>query len=83
MRALCDLYRQKGYVKAEFEPVAYINQGEQYAVTDLRWRIEWNKDQAPWHFNTTYNLVRTGAGWQVLLCTAYTEEKLFKVASAA
>jgi len=83
MNALCDIYREKGYVKAEFEPVAYIAQGEQYAVADLRWTIEWDKGEEPWQFNTTYNLVRTNAGWQVLLCTAYTEDKLVKAAIAA
>jgi ketosteroid isomerase-like protein len=83
MNALCELYRDKGYVKADFEPVAYIEQGEQYAVADLRWRIEWSKGEEAWEFNTTYNLVRTAAGWRVLLCTAYTEDKLFKAAGAA
>ncbi|MBE0547141.1 MAG: DUF4440 domain-containing protein [Rubrivivax sp.] len=83
MNALCDLYRKKGYAKADFEPVACINQGDQYAVADLRWRIEWNDGQEPWQFNTTYNMVRTPQGWRVLLCTAYTEDTLFKATSAA
>jgi 2-oxoglutarate dehydrogenase complex dehydrogenase (E1) component-like enzyme len=83
MNALCDLYRKKGYVRADFEPIAYVNQGDQHAIADLRWRIEWNDGQEPWQFNTTYNVVHTNQGWRVLLCTAYTEDKLFKVTSAA
>ena len=83
MVSLCNMYRQKGFVSASFEVTAFIQQGAQYAVADLRWRIEWARGQEPWNFSTTYNLVRAPVGWQVLLCTAYNEDKLVGAESAA
>ena len=76
MVALCELYRANGYVSAEFEQVAFLPQGENFAVADISWNIERSAEQEPWRFNTTYNLMRTSEGWRVLLCTAYSENKL-------
>ncbi len=78
MRDLCDLYRQRGYQEATYELASYIAQGHEYAVVDLRWRIEWAAGEAPWYFNTTYNLVKTAQGWKVLVCSAYSEDRLHK-----
>jgi len=83
MKALCQLYRNKGFVRANFELRQFIDQGEQFAVADLQWQIDWNQDQEAWRFRTTYNLVRSSEGWKVLLCTAYTEGALFNVESTA
>ena len=83
MVKLCQLYESKGFLRAEFAPGQFINQGENHAVADLRWRIEWSAGQEPWQFQTTYNLLRTQEGWRVLLCTAYTESALVNAASAA
>jgi hypothetical protein len=82
MTALCKLYKDKGFIRADFEPCQFIGQGEKYAVADLQWRIDWN-GQEPWRFKTTYNLVRTEQGWKVFLCTAYSEAALHRAASAA
>jgi hypothetical protein len=76
MDALCDLYRQRGYAKAAFKPSAFLPQGDDHAVVDVQWTIEWSTGADPWKFGTTYNLVRTVAGWRVLLCTAYSETRL-------
>ncbi len=76
MVALCELYRQNGYASATFEPVAFLAQGENYAVADISWNIERTGQREPWRFNTTYNLMRTRDGWRVFLCTAYSEKKL-------
>ena len=76
MTALCTRYRDNGYGSASFEPAAFIPQGERFAVADIRWRIERSGQEAPWEFNTTYNLIRTAEGWRVLLCTAYSEQRL-------
>ncbi len=76
MVALCKLYRDNGYLEARVEPERCIEQGERYAVADLRWHIERTGGQAPWQFNTTYNLMRAPDGWRVLLCTAYSEQRL-------
>ena len=76
MLSLCALYRENGYVSATFEPVAFLAQGENFAVADISWNIERSDQREPWCFNTTYNLMRTPDGWRVLLCTAYSEKKL-------
>ncbi len=76
MVALCDLYRKKGFSKASFEVASFLAQGDGFAIVDLAWRIDRVDGQAPWRFNTTYNLVRTAEDWKVLLCTAYEEKRL-------
>jgi Domain of unknown function (DUF4440) len=78
MEALCEQYRQRGYVRADFEPGAFVPQGDDHAVVDLKWTIEWSTGADPWKFGTTYNLVRTDTGWRVLLCTAYSEARLHR-----
>lgn len=78
MVALCGLYRERGYVAAEFEPGVFLQQGEDFAIADLGWKISWSQGAEPWRFNTTYNLVRTEEGWRVLLCTAYSEARLHR-----
>jgi hypothetical protein len=83
MTALCKLYKDKGFIRTDFEPCQFIDQGSNYAVADLQWQIDWNGGQEPWRFKTTYNLVRTEQGWKVLLCTAYSEATLHSAASAA
>jgi hypothetical protein len=83
MNALCELYRKKGYECASFEEAAYLALGDKYAIVDLRWRIDWNGGQESWQFNTTYNVVRTDQGWRILVCTAYTEDKLHQSTRAA
>ena len=83
MEALCRLYKDKGFIRARFEPQQFIKQGQYFAVADIQWRIDWSGNQDAWHFNTTYNLMRTAEGWRVLLCTAYSESELVKAQSAA
>ena len=83
MIALCKLYQEKGFVRADFKAGQFIDQGKSHAVAGIVWQIDWNAGQEPWRFKTTYNLVRTAQGWQVLLCTAYSEAALHKAASAA
>lgn len=83
MVALCQIYKNKGFVNADFEPAQFIEQGESHAIADVKWQINWNEGQEPWQFRTTYNLVRTSQGWRVLLCTAYSETALHQASSAA
>ena len=83
MTALCELYKARGFVRAEFEPRQFIDQGADFAVAGVGWRIERSAGHEPWHFNTTYNLMRTAEGWKVLLCTAYSEAALVRGAGAA
>ena len=51
-------------------------QGSDFAVADVEWTIERQRNLEPWRFRTTYNLRRTEGGWRVLLCTAYEEKRL-------
>ena len=83
MTALCQLYQDKGFVRADFAPHQYIEQGTSYAVADVLWRIVWDSGSEPWSFGTTYNLVRSSQGWKVMLCTAYSEAALVSGAGAA
>ena len=76
MVALCQLYRENGYMSARFEAGGFIAQGERFAVVDISWNIARAANQEPWRFNTTYNLMRTPEGWRVLLCTAHSERRL-------
>jgi hypothetical protein len=76
MVALCELYRANGFSTAKFGTASFLAQGENYAIADLSWCVERVNGEAPWQFNTTYNLIRTSEGWKVLLCTAYQEKRL-------
>lgn len=76
MVALCGQYRDKGFVSAEFAVEMLLQQGENFAIADLAWTMHWPDGQDDWHFNTSYNLMRTDGDWRVLLCTAYAETRL-------
>ena len=76
MVALCKLYRENGYASAHFMSQAFLSQGSHFALADLSWTIRRTEGLEPWRFNTGYNLMRTANGWRVLLCTAYSEQKL-------
>ena len=76
MVALCQLYRDNGFAATHCTVARYIPQGTQYAVVDVHWQVDRTTGQAPWVFNTTYNLMQTPDGWRVLLCTAYSEKPL-------
>lgn len=76
MDALCRQYKENGYAGASFEPGMFLAQGEAFAVADIAWTIARTAGREPWCFRTTYNLMRTKDGWRVLLCTAYSEQKL-------
>ena len=53
MTALCELYQDRGFVRAAFEPHQFIDQGANYAVADIQWRIDWDGEQESWRFKTT------------------------------
>ncbi len=78
MDALCALYRDKGYAQATFQVRGFLPQGSHSAIADLLWRIDRRGREQPWCFGTTYNLLRTEQGWQVLLCTAYEEDSVLR-----
>lgn len=78
MDALCALYRARGLADVAFELRQQVPLGDHAVFVDVRWRIDWDTGEAPWHFVTAYHLLRTAEGWKVLLCTAYSEAALFR-----
>ena len=73
--ALCAMYRDSGFVRAEYVESASIEQGDHFFVADLAWTIH-RDNQAPQRFNTTYQLVRRGdaaAAWKIEHVAAYSE----------
>ncbi len=82
MRALCELYRGRAFVSANFELLHAMPLGDHDAVLDLRWCITWAGSEPAWHFSTAYHLTRTPEGWRVLLCTAHDEHRLWQAATS-
>ena len=75
--ALCAMYRDSGFVRAEYVESASIAQGAHFFVADLAWTIH-RDNQAPHRFNTTYQLVRRGdvaAAWKIEHVAAYSESR--------
>lgn len=73
-RALCTIYRDSGYQRAEFEIVDCLPLGANHAFANLHWTL-WRGDGSRLHdFHTGYNLLRTPSGPKVLLVTAYEED---------
>jgi len=82
MEALCAQYRENGYENATCEVVNHMPLGDKFAITQVRWRVTRTEGREPWVFSTTYNLMRSGLDWQVLLCTAHEEKKLSATSEA-
>jgi len=78
--ALCAMYRDSGFLRAEYVENALIAQGPHFFVADLSWTIH-RDNQAPQRFNTTYQLVRRGdaaPAWKIEHVTAYSEQRFWK-----
>ncbi len=73
MRQLCAIYRRDGFQSVSYAVRHYVDQGPEFALVDLAWRIERDENLAPVCFNTTYQLRKIDEEWRVLLCTAYSE----------
>lgn len=72
--ALCALYRDAGYGRAEFELLDHLPLGPHHAVAHLRWTLHRTDGSLLQRFATGYQLIRGPEGPQVLLCTAYQED---------
>ncbi len=83
MRALCAMYRERGFVRAAFTTRRSLPLGRHDVVVDLDWRIDWQGGAAPWHFATAYHLMRGNEGWQVRQCIAHEEDRLWQDDAAA
>lgn len=72
-RALCAVYREAGYDRAEFEIGHHEPMGRDHAFVRLRWTLRRRDGGVLQQFGTGYQLARTDAGPRILLCTAYEE----------
>ena len=81
--ALCNLYRESGFVRADYVENICLEQGNNFYLADLQWTIQLN-DKPAQQFNTTYQLARRGASettspsWKIEHVTAYSEKRFWK-----
>jgi ketosteroid isomerase-like protein len=73
-QALCDQYAGDGFVRADFEPQAFVAQGSDFCVADVAWKITC-AGKPPRQFNTSYALARRAGAWKVACVTAYEEPR--------
>ena len=74
MQALCDLYVQNDYGRADFTFEHHVPLGPNHAFVNVRWQL-WRVDGSLLQeFRTAYQLLRTPDGPKVLLATAYEED---------
>ncbi len=75
--ALCQIYREGGFVDAHYSENTSLEQGDNFFLADLAWTIQTKSGPAQ-QFNTTYQLARraTAVGaseWKIEHVTAYSE----------
>jgi hypothetical protein len=73
-RALCDVYRNAGYGRADFELEQHLPLGPNHAFAHLRWTITHADGHLLQQFHTGYQLMRTAQGPKVLLAVAHAED---------
>ena len=73
MHALCDVYRAAGFANAQFEWIGCVPMGANHAFAHLRWTLHRADGTRLQQFATGYQLLRTAAGWRVMLAVAYSE----------
>lgn len=74
MHALCDVYVQNDYNRAEFEFDHHLQLGPNHAFVNVFWRLWRNDGSVLQEFHTAYHLLRTARGPRVLSVTAYEED---------
>ena len=72
-RALCELYRQGGYGRADFAIEQHVPMGPNHAFVHLRWTLQRGDGSLLQQFHTGYQLMRTARGLRVLLALAHQE----------
>ncbi len=73
-RALCGVYRQAGYGRADFSIEQHLPLGANHAFAHLRWTITRADGSLLQQFHTGYQLLRTAQGPKVLLAVAHAED---------
>jgi hypothetical protein len=86
MVALCDVYRQAGYVRALHRVTEYVALGANAAFVNVAWTIEGKGGRVLQSFHTGYQLQcfmsEAGQPIRVVHCTAY-EENLNEIKANA
>lgn len=77
IRSFFENYREGGYAGADLEQRSFIEQGGDFAITDLCWTIRRHAGNEPMRFRTPNNLRRDDGGWKIPMVAAY-EEKGFR-----
>ncbi len=72
--ALCEVYRQAGFGRADFQLEQHLPLGPQHAFAHLRWTLTGRDGGLLQQFYTGYQLMRTAQGPKVLLAVAHAEE---------
>ena len=72
--ALCAVYAQAGYGRADFEMEQHTPLGPNHAFVHLRWTLTQPDGSLLQQFHTAYQLLRTAQGLKVLLAVAHAED---------
>ncbi len=78
MRALCAMYRERGFVRASSTVTRTLLFGRHDVVVDVAWRIDWAAGSEPWRFATAYHLTCSDGAWRVRQCIAHEEAGLWQ-----
>jgi hypothetical protein len=73
-RALCEVYRQADYGRADFTLQQHVAMGANHAFAHLHWTITRADGSLLQQFQTGYQLMRTASGPRVLLAVAHQED---------
>ena len=74
MHALCDVYVQNDYGRAEFAFEHHVPLGANHAFVNVFWRLTRTDGSVLQEFHTGYHLLRTLRGPKLLMATAYEED---------
>ena len=74
MRALCEVYRHRGYARADFELRGFTPMGPHHAFADVAWALHRADGSLLQAFRTGYQLMRGAQGLRVLMCIAHDED---------
>jgi hypothetical protein len=72
-RALCELYRQADYGRADFDLEAHTPMGPAHAFAHVHWTLRRRDGSLLQQFHTGYQLIKTANGPKVLLAVAHQE----------
>ena len=71
--ALCEVYRQADYGRADFVIEAQVPLGKAHAFAHVHWTLQRRDGSLLQHFHTGYQLMCTAQGPRVLLAVAHQE----------